>query len=50
MNKSDELLERCFKCEDHPSNCGIYFIMALWQKECKFFREKCKTSNENESC
>ena len=20
-------------------DCGIYFMMALWQKECKFFKE-----------
>ena len=40
MNKSDELLERCFKCKDYPNDCGIYFMMSLWEKECKFFREK----------
>ena len=40
MDKSDEILERCFKCEDYQNNeCGIYFMMALWQKECKFFKD-----------
>ena len=40
MDKSDELLERCFKCKSYQENdCGIYFMMALWQKECKFFKE-----------
>jgi len=39
MDKSDELLERCFKCKSYQENdCGIYFMMALWNKECKFFK------------
>ncbi len=40
MDKTDELLDKCFKCVDYPDDCGIYFMMALWKKECKFFREK----------
>lgn len=36
----EELLERCFKCKDYPDDCGVYFMMALWGKECKFFRKK----------
>ena len=39
MDKTEELLERCFKCKDYPNDCGIYFMMALWNKECKFFRK-----------
>ena len=39
MNKTNELLKKCFKCKDFPKDCGIYLMMALWQKECKFFRE-----------
>lgn len=38
MDKFDELLERCFKCKSYQQDeCGIYFMMALWNKECKFF-------------
>ena len=38
MDKSDELLKRCFKCESYQKDeCGIYFMMALWEKECEFF-------------
>ena len=37
---SDELLEVCSKCVDYPKDCGIYFMMALWKKKCKFFRER----------
>ena len=40
MDKSDELLKRCFSCKDYPNGCGIYFMAALWQKECVFFRKK----------
>ncbi len=40
MDKSDELLKRCFSCKDYPNDCGIYFMAALWQKECVFFRKK----------
>ena len=40
MDKSDELLKRCFGCKDYPDDCGIYFMVALWQKECVFFRKK----------
>ncbi len=37
MDKLDELLERCFKCKGYQEDeCEIYFMMALWQKECKF--------------
>lgn len=40
MDKSDELLERCFKCKSYQKDeCGIYFMMALWQKECPFFKK-----------
>lgn len=39
MDRTEELLERCFKCAEYPDDCGIYFMMALWQRECKFFRE-----------
>ena len=40
MDKSDELLNRCFECKSYQEDdCGIYFMMALWQKECKFFKE-----------
>lgn len=39
-DKVDELLERCFKCKDYQENeCEIYFMMALWNKECSFFKE-----------
>ena len=39
MDKSDELLKRCFKCKSYQEDdCGIYFMMALWQKECIFFK------------
>ena len=39
MDKFDELLKRCFKCKSYQENeCGIYFMMALWNKECKFFK------------
>jgi len=39
MDESDKLLERCFKCKSYQENdCGIYFMMALWQKECIFFK------------
>ena len=38
MDKFDKLLERCFKCKSYQEDeCGIYFMMALWNKECKFF-------------
>lgn len=37
MDKTEELLERCFKCKSYQEDdCGIYFMMALWQKECPF--------------
>lgn len=36
----EELLDRCFTCEDYPEDCGIYFMMALWEKKCKFYRKK----------
>ena len=40
MDKSDELLNRCFECKSYQEDdCGIYFMMALWQKECKFFKK-----------
>ena len=40
MDKSDELLDRCFKCESYQKDeCGIYFMMALWEKKCEFFIE-----------
>ena len=29
MDKSDELLQRCFKCKSYQEDdCGIYFMMA----------------------
>lgn len=40
MDKTNELLERCSYCKDYPNDCGIYVMMALWQKECMFFRNK----------
>ena len=41
MDKTEELLKKCFKCKDYLNNdCGIYFMMALWKKECKFYKEK----------
>ena len=40
MDKTNELLERCSHCKDYPNDCGIYVMMALWQKECMFFRNK----------
>ena len=40
MNKSDELLKRCFKCKSYQEDeCGIYFMMALEEKECNFFKK-----------
>lgn len=40
MDKFDEILKRCFKCKSYQENdCGIYFMMAIWNKECKFFKE-----------
>ena len=52
MDKFDELLERCFKCKSYQEDdCGIYFMMALWQKECKFFRSmKTKYQQYLEKC
>lgn len=52
MNKSDEILERCFKCKSfQEDDCGIYFMMALWQKECKFFKNmKTKYQQYLEKC
>lgn len=36
---TEELLERCFQCKEYQTDeCGIYFMMALWQKKCKFFK------------
>lgn len=40
MDKFDEILEKCSHCVDYPHDCGIYFMMALWNKECKFFKNK----------
>ena len=34
------LLDKCSHCIDYPEDCGIYVMMALWEKKCKFFREK----------
>ena len=43
MDKFDKLLEKCFKCKSYQEDeCGIYFMMALWNKECKFFKENDK--------
>lgn len=39
MDKTDELLEKCLTCKDYPHDCGIYLMMALWKKECKFYRK-----------
>ncbi len=52
MNKSDEILERCFKCKSYQEDdCGIYFMVALWQKDCKFFRSmKTKYQQYLEKC
>ena len=35
MNKFDDLLERCFKNVKviQEEDCGIYFMMALWQSK-----------------
>ena len=38
IDKFDELLARCLKCKSYQEDdCGIYFMMALWEKECPFF-------------
>ena len=45
MDKFYELLERCFKCKSYQENdCGIYFMVALWQKECNFLKNYDKVS------
>ena len=52
MDKLDEILERCFKCKSYQEDdCGIYFMVALWQKDCKFFRSmKTKYQQYLEKC
>jgi len=40
MDKTEELLNRCFKCKAYQEDeCGIYFMMSLWQKKCIFFNQ-----------